>query len=342
MIDLRSDTVTRPTTAMRQAMANADVGDDVYGEDPSVRALEERSAELLGKEAAIFVPSGTMANQIALMLHCRPGDEVIVGRGAHLYYYEGGAGGAFAGVQFVEVGTTGLFTAADATLAIKPEAYWLPRTRAISVENTHNRAGGRVFPSADIDALADLAVSHGFAVHMDGARIWNASAKLGLPAAEVARRADTVSACFSKGLGAPVGSALAGSRAHIAHARRLRRMLGGAMRQAGILAAGALYALDHHRERLVDDHRNARRLAEVLANSPGIQLDLASVETNLVIFDLVDAVGDDYVARAREQGVLVSAIGPRRIRAVTHLGVEPAEIEEAARVLASNGRSTKR
>jgi threonine aldolase len=241
-VDLRSDTLTRPTEAMRRAMASADVGDDVYGEDPSAAALEARSAELLGKEAALFVPSGTMANQIALLLHCRPGDEVVVGRGAHLFYYEGGAGGAWAGVQFLEVGTTGLFTAEDVRAAVKPLAYWLPRTRAVAVENTHNRSGGRVFPEADFAAIAEAARSKGLALHVDGARIWNAAVATGKTPAELTKHADTVSACFSKGLGAPVGSVIAGTGAHIDEARRFRRMLGGAMRQVGVLCAAATYA----------------------------------------------------------------------------------------------------
>lgn len=328
-VDLRSDTLTRPTEAMRRAMASADVGDDVYGEDPSAAALEARSAELLGKEAALFVPSGTMANQIALLLHCRPGDEVVVGRGAHLFYYEGGAGGAWAGVQFLEVGTTGLFTAEDVRAAVKPLAYWLPRTRAVAVENTHNRSGGRVFPEADFAAIAEAARSKGLALHVDGARIWNAAVATGKTPAELTKHADTVSACFSKGLGAPVGSVIAGTRAHIDEARRFRRMLGGAMRQVGVLCAAATYAIEHHIPRLAEDHANAKAVAKGLAGAPGVHVEPSHVETNIVNIDLLDTDAESAAARLKAAGVLLNVIGPQRLRAVTHLDVTAADITRA-------------
>jgi threonine aldolase len=330
MIDLRSDTVTRPSVAMRRAMADAEVGDDVYGEDPTVRRLEEKTADLLGKDAALFVPSGTMANQIALMVHCRPGDEVIVGEGSHIFYYEGGAGGAFAGVQFVEVGSGGLFEAPDFERAIKPSAYYLARSRLVVVENTHNRAGGLVFPAADFEAITARACDLGLAVHVDGARLWNAAIATGRQEKEIVSGADTVSACFSKGLGAPVGSVLAGTRAHVAEARRLRRMLGGGMRQSGILAAAALYALDHHRERLVEDHDRARRFARAVQSE---SLRPRPVETNVV---LLEHDGDAFTlaSRAAEAGVLVHAVAPTRLRAVTHMDATEGDVVRAAEILA--------
>lgn len=331
-IDLRSDTVTRPSEAMRAAMARAEVGDDVYGEDPSVRALEERAAELLGTEGSLFVPSGTMANQIALLVHVRPGDEVIIGRGAHLFYYEGGAGAAWAGAQFVEVGETGLFTAANVEAAMKPRGFGLPRTRLVAAENTHNRAGGRVFPAADYEAIAALCRAQGLALHVDGARIWNAAVAAGQSPAALTRGADTISACFSKGLGAPVGSVLAGSRAALDEARRLRRMLGGAMRQAGVLAAAALHALEHHLARLAEDHANARVLAEGLASMPGVSVDPALVETNIVHVDVAGLSAEEAAASLAREGVLMNAVGPRRLRAVTHLDVSAGDIRRALEI----------
>jgi threonine aldolase len=334
VIDLRSDTVTRPTDAMRRAMARAEVGDDVYGEDPTVRRLEERAAELLGKEHALFTPTGTMANQIALLVHCRRGDEVIVGEGAHVFFYEGGAGGAWAGVQFLEAGRGGLFTVAEMEACIKPDLYFLARTRLVAIENTHNRAGGRVFPQDDVVAVAERARSHGLAVHLDGARIWNAAIASRRSPAELAAPADTVSACFSKGLGAPVGSVIAGSSAHVELARRYRRMLGGGMRQAGVVCAAALHALDHHVERLAEDHEHARTLATALADARGIRCDPATVETNIVVFDLAAGDALDYVARAEKAGVLIHSIGPSRIRVVTHLGVSREDVGRAIGLLA--------
>jgi threonine aldolase len=332
-IDLRSDTVTRPTPEMRRVMASAEVGDDVYGEDPTVRDLEERLAELLNKEAALFVPSGTMSNQIALLVHTRPGDEVVIGEGAHCAWYESGAAAAWSGVQFQVAGSGGLFGARELEKAIKPPAYYYPRTSLVAVENTHNRAGGRVFPLAAAQAVATCARRHGLALHLDGARLWNASAKTGIPEREFAAPFDTVNVCFSKGLGAPVGSALAGPKELIRQAHRFRKMLGGGMRQAGVLASAALYAMEHHRERLAEDHRAARAIAEVLAAAAGAEIDLETVETNIVVIRLPRAAPEAVVNGAREAGVLLNATGPDSLRAVTHLDVSFDDAVDAARRL---------
>lgn len=327
-IDLRSDTVTKPTDGMRAAMASAEVGDDCYREDASVLALEERVAELLGKEASLFVPSGTMANQIALQIHARPGDEVIIGKGAHLYYYEGGAGGAFAGVQFVECAEA-LLCADDIEEKLKPSAYYLPQTALVAVENTHNRSGGRVYPRAQLRAVSAAARAHDLAVHMDGARIWNAAVATDVSVAALCEPMDTVAACFSKGLGAPIGSVIAGSKEHIARALILRRRFGGAMRQVGILAAAATYALDHHLPRLHEDHAVARALGVALKERG---LVVTPVETNIVCFD-TEGDAFEVAERARAGGVLVNAIGPKRIRAVTHREVSRSDVARAAEVL---------
>jgi len=331
VIDLRSDTVTRPTPAMRRAMAEAEVGDDVLGEDPTVRALEEEVAAKVGKAAALFVPSGSMGNQLAIACQTRPGDEVIVGEGAHVIWYECGGGAALSGVQFAVAGKGGLFTAAEMLEAVKPSAYYYPRTSLVAVENTHNRAGGRVFPQADVVAICEAARSRGIASHLDGARIWNASVATGTSVAELARPFDTVSACFSKGLGAPVGSALLGERDTIEKARRFRRMWGGGMRQAGVIAAAARHALAHHTERLGEDHAHARIFAERVAEVPGARP--LPVETNIINVDLAPPLrAEDVVRVAREAGLGVQAYGPHRIRAVTHLDVTRAEVERAAEI----------
>lgn len=332
IIDLRSDTVTRPTEGMRRAMAAADVGDDIYGEDPTARRLEERAAELLGHESALFVASGTMGNQIAMMLHCRRGDDVIVGEHAHTQLYESGGAGALAGVQLTVAGSGGTFTVEEMEALIHPaHDFHMPRTRLVAIENTHNRAGGLVWPPAQVEAVCARARELGLATHLDGARIWNAAAALERPVAELATPFDTVSACFSKGLGAPVGSVLAGDGEAIVEARRLRKMLGGAMRQVGVLCAAALYALDHHLPRIRDDHANARRLAEGLAGIEGLTVEHAS--TNIVNLDVADASA--FVARAREAGVLLNAMARRKVRAVTHLEIDAAAIERAIEALAA-------
>lgn len=330
--DLRSDTLTRPSPGMRAAMASAEVGDDVYGEDPSVRALEERVAALLGKESALFVPSGTMGNQIGLLVHTRPGDEVIIGEGSHCAYYESGAGSAWAGVQFAVAGRGGLFDAEQLVDAIKPSADHFPRTRLVVVENTHNRAGGKVFPQEAVLELAAAARQHGLSLHLDGARIWNASVASGRDVAALAAPFDTLSVCFSKGLGAPVGSAFVGSREHVTAAHRFRKMLGGGMRQAGILAAGALYALEHQRARLIDDHRAAQVFASSLEGAAGIELG-GPVQTNIVSIGLTRLDASEVQRRAAEQGVLMNVTGKRSLRAVTHLDVTEADVKRAAEAL---------
>jgi threonine aldolase len=336
-IDLRSDTVTLPSAGMRQAMAVAPVGDDQYGEDPSVNRLQERVAELLGKEAALFVPSGTMANQIGLKILTRPGDEVILGDEAHIVWHEAGAGAANSGVQFAVVGRGGLFTAADLRMAYKPPGHIVfPPTTLVAIENTHNRGGGVVFPQNDAIAICDAARELGMASYLDGARLFNAAAASGRSLAELAAPFDIVSVALSKGLGCPVGSLIAGRRDVIARAVRARRMLGGAMRQSGILAAAGLWALDNNLARLAEDHANARLLAERLAGLRGVSLDLKTVQSNIVIFRMEEGAPDAVaiVARAQEMGVLVSAFGPRTVRAVTHLNVGREQCRQAADLLA--------
>jgi threonine aldolase len=335
--DLRSDTLTRPTPGMRAAMAAAEVGDDVYGEDPSVRALEERVAALLGKEAALFVPSGTMGNQIGLLVHTRPGDEVIVGEGAHCAFFESGAGAAWAGVQFAIAGRGGLFSAAEMLDVVKPPHFHFPRTSLVVLENTHNRAGGRIFPQQEVQRIAQAARAQGFALHLDGARLWNASAATGTELATLAAPFDTVSVCFSKGLGAPVGSAFVGSRDHVNAARRFRKMLGGGMRQAGILAAGALYALEHQRARLSEDHRHAALFANALAGTAG--LEVGTVETNIVMLATPGRDAAELAKKAAELGILLNATGRHQLRAVTHLDVTESQLLSGAEALRSLIRS---
>ncbi|MGH7438278.1 MAG: threonine aldolase family protein [Polyangiaceae bacterium] len=332
MIDLRSDTVTRPTAAMREAMARAEVGDDVFGEDPTTRALEEEVARITGKEAALFVPSGTMGNQLAIATQTRPGDEVIVGEWAHPVLYEGGAGAALSGVQFAVAGRGGMFTADEMDAAVQPAAYWSPRSSLVAIENTHNRAGGRVWPMAEARAVAERARSRGLASHMDGARVWNASAATGLDVRDLCAPFDTVSVCFSKGLGAPVGSAFCGPRRLVDEARRLRKRWGGGMRQSGVIAAAALHALAHHRKRLATDHANARAFAAALDGAEGTRVDIASVETNIVNVD-VEAPSEAVSADARALGLAIHPSAPRRLRAVTHLDVSHDEVVEAAAIL---------
>ena len=335
-IDLRSDTVTRPTDAMRAAMAAAPVGDDQYGEDPSTNRLQARLAELLGKEAALWVPSGTMANQVALKVLTRPGDEVVASRESHAGWHEAGGAAANAGVQIVEIGRGGVFTVDELEAAIKPAGLPVfPSTTLLEIENTHNRAGGVVVPQPLVLQLCAAARARGLATFLDGARLWNASAASGLPLHELAAPFDLVAVAFSKGLGAPGGSLLAGSRAHVDSARRHVRRMGGAMRQNGIFAAAALHGLDHHLARLPEDHANARAFAEALVAGAPVQLDLATVQTNIVVFHLPAGLPDApaVVAAARERGVLLNAFGPRTVRAVTHLDVTAAQCRAAAQAL---------
>jgi threonine aldolase len=335
-IDLRSDTVTRPTAAMREAMARAEVGDDQYGEDPTTNRLQEEMAALLGKPAALWLPSGTMANQVAVMTLARPGDEVITAREAHAGWHEVGAAAANAGVQIVEVGAGGVFTREQVEAAIKPAGLPVfPATTVVEIENTHNRAGGVVFPQDEAVRICAFARERGIASFLDGARLWNAAVASGRSESELAAPFDLVSVAFSKGLGAPAGSLLAGPQEVIQRATRHRRRLGGAMRQVGILAAAALHGVQHHRARLADDHANALRLATRLAACGAVQLDLASVQTNIIVFHLRADAPDaaTVVALARAQGVLLGAFGPRTVRAVTHLDVSAAQCDEAAQRL---------
>jgi threonine aldolase len=338
-IDLRSDTVTRPTTAMRAAMHAAPVGDDQYGEDPLTNELQERVAALLGKERGLWLPSGTMANQVALRVLTRPGDEAIVSRECHAGWHETGGSAANAGVQLHEIGSGGWFTVEQVEAAIKPRGLPVyPPTTLLEIENTHNRSGGIVFPQDELVRICTLAKARGIATFLDGARIWNASIATGLSEAELAKPFDLVAVSFSKGLGAPGGSLLAGSRDLVAAATRHRRMLGGAMRQTGFFAAAALHGVEHHRARLADDHANARRFAEMLAASPLVRLDLETVQTNIVVFHLRSGAVDasTLVQRARERGVLLNAFDARTVRAVTHLDVSAATAAQAGeRVLAS-------
>lgn len=330
-IDLRSDTITQPTRAMREAMAWAEVGDDVFGDDPTVQRLEARVAALLGKEAAVFTPSGTMANQIAVRTHTEPGDEILLEGNAHITYYEAGGPAALAGVSCRCLnGLRGVFTATDVEAALRPPDQHFPPTKLVCLENTHNRGGGAIWPLARISEVADVARQHGLRLHLDGARLWNAAVATGIEERDYAEHFDSVSVCFSKGLGAPVGSALCGSREFILRARRFRKMLGGGMRQAGILAAGALYALEHQRSRLAEDHANARTLAEALAGLPGVELDPGSVQTNIVSFDVPAMPAKELAARLDQAGVRMLATGPHTVRAVTSLMVTAADMPKAA------------
>ena len=333
LIDLRSDTVTRPTPAMREAMARAEVGDDVYGEDPTVNALQERVAALLGKEAALFVPSGTMANQVALGVLTRPGDEIVCDSGAHCISFESGALAALWGVQARTIAAErGILDPASVEAAIRPQGDVYPRTRLLELENTHNRGGGAVYPLERVRALGALARRRGLHLHLDGARLWNACAATGVAPAEYASEATMVSVCLSKGLGAPAGSLVCGPRDLVAEARRLRKRLGGGMRQAGVLAAAGLHALDHHLARLPDDHANARRLADGLAALPGASLPFP-VETNLVFVAFAGRSATELAVRLAKEGVLANPEGsrPDLLRLVTHLDVSREDVDEAVR-----------
>ena len=330
MIDLRSDTVTKPTPEMRAAMAAAEVGDDVLGDDPTVIALEARTAEILGKPAAVYMPSGSMTNQVAIRTHTEPADEIILEAQGHSYFYEGGGPAALSGVTCRLIqGRRGIFTAEDVRAMLRPKNVHFPRTKLLCVENTHNRGGGSVWPIETVAEVAAAAHDAGLSMHLDGARLWNAAVASGIPERAYAEHFDSVSVCFSKGLGAPVGSALAGSEEFIARARRFRKLFGGGMRQAGIIAAGALYALTHHRDRLTEDHANAEALAGGLAELGGIQLDPATVETNIVIFTVTSIPAPELAERLKQRGVLVLATGADSIRAVTNLMVSAEDIAAA-------------
>jgi threonine aldolase len=331
-VDLRSDTVTRPTPAMRRAMAEAEVGDDVFREDPTVRRLEDLAAERTGKEAALFVPSGTMGNQIAVNVWTRPGQEVIVEERSHIFNYEMGTMAVFSGTLPRPIrGEAGVIRKEAVEGAIRPPIYYLTQTGLIALENTHNMAGGTIFPQEDAEAICTLARSRRIPVHLDGARLFNAAVALRRDAADLARPFDSVMFCLSKGLGAPVGSLLAGPAGFIDEALRVRKRLGGGMRQAGILAAGGLVALEQNVERLAEDHDNARRLAEGIARLEGPGVDLARVETNIVVFSVerTERTAQDVVDAWRQEGVLALAIDETRVRAVTHYDVDRRGIDRA-------------
>jgi threonine aldolase len=334
IVNLFSDTQTRPTPAMRRAIAQADVGDEQRFDDPTVNALQERVAELLGKEAALFLPSGTMCNAIAFRLHVRPGgDEVILDRTSHPVRYEAGGAAALSGAMVRPVdGAGGIFTGEQVSEALRPAGdRYAPRSRLVSIEQTTNVGGGRVWPRASIDAVLDVAREHGLRAHLDGARLMNAVVASGVPAADYAERFDTAWIDFTKGLGAPLGAALAGSQDLMDEAWRYKQMFGGAMRQAGIVAAGALYALDHHVDRLAEDHANAKRLAVGLSELSRVSVDPAAIETNIVIFEVPDAA--TTCGALWQEGVQLAPLDARRIRAVTHLDVDRPGIERALDVI---------
>ena len=332
MIELFSDTKTRPTAAMRQVMANAEVGDERANEDPSVNRLVERCAALLGKEAALYLPSGTMCNEIALAVHCKPGDEVICDATSHIIGFEGGGPAALAGVMLNPVaGSRGIYSADQLREKIRADRPYAPRQKLVEVEQTANLGGGSVWPLATLDAISDVAHAAGLLTHMDGARLFNACVASGVSPGVYARGFDSVWIDFSKGLGTPGGAVLAGTREFVADANRWKQRIGGAMRQSGIIAAACEYALDHHVQRLADDHANAQRLAAGIAGIAGLRIDPATVETNLVYFD-VAAAGLDaeaLCAKLLQAGVRMGPMGPRTVRAVTHLDVTAAQIETA-------------
>jgi threonine aldolase len=338
VIDLRSDTVTKPSLAMRKAMADASVGDDVFAEDPTVIELQEETARILGKEAALYAPSGCMANQLAIAINTTEGDEVLLEADAHIFNYETTAASVLSRVQLNPVKATdrGLLSADDIKPAIREKAYYMPVTRVIALENTHNRAGGTVYPIERIREVSELAKENSIMMHLDGARLWNACAFSGLSPKDYADHFDTVSVCFSKGLGAPVGSAIAGPKDLITKARRFRKIWGGGMRQAGIIAAGALYALRNNRERLAEDHRKARRFAEMIQEtSKNIHIDFSRLETNIVLLK-IDAVSDlsNALGMLKEKGILLSLGSHGLLRAVTHLDVSMDDCEQSAKEVA--------
>jgi len=335
-IDLRSDTVTKPSQAMRQVMAAADVGDDVFGEDPTVNRLQEKVAGLLGKEAALYVPSGTMGNQVCIKVHTEPGDEVIAESGSHVFNYETGGAAFLSSVQVHTIeGRLGRLSVQDIRRAVRPPIYYMPRSSLICVENTHNRAGGTVYPLSLLKEISAFAHEAKISVHLDGARLWNASVAAGVSPAAYAACADSVSVCLSKGLGAPVGSVIAGTRGFIEEARHYRKIFGGGMRQAGVLAAAGIYALDHNIERLQEDHAKAAFLAGELASVPGLEIDPESVQTNIIVFT-VEKSGkspEEILMKLRERGVLLTPGNYLVLRAVTHMDVSMDQVKRAAVVV---------
>jgi len=335
LIDLRSDTVTQPTQEMREAMASADVGDDVFGEDPSVNLLQEKMADLLGKEKALFVASGTMGNLVSILTHTQPGDEVILEANAHPFHYEAAGAAAFGGVQFYPIpGERGILTDTDIGRAIRPHDPHYPKTRLICLENTHNRGGGKIYPLEEIEKIKDLAEGRGISMHLDGARLFNAVVATGIPPATYCKPFDSVSVCLSKGLGCPVGSVIAGSAAWIDAAHQYRKRLGGGMRQAGILAAAGLYALEHHIKRLAEDHERAKKLADALSQIPLFEFTPSSVETNILVLPIHDEqmTPEKVVDRLKAEGILAVPFGPGEIRLVTHLGISDKDIDRTIEV----------
>ncbi|QOJ14420.1 MAG: aminotransferase class I/II-fold pyridoxal phosphate-dependent enzyme [Planctomycetia bacterium] len=342
IVDLRSDTVTRPTAAMRRVIAEAEVGDDVLGDDPTVIRLQERCAELLGKPAAVYVPSGSMANLVSIRAVCEPGDEIICDNTTHSYNYETAGPAALAGASMRLIHSPrGVFTPADVTACLRPPGEHFPNSRMVIIENTNNRGGGTVWTTAEVEAIRNVSESCELHLHLDGARLMNACVAVGCRPTDYTRHVDSVSLCFSKGLGAPVGSIVAGPMAFISRARRFRKQFGGAMRQSGLLAAAAIYALDHHVDRLAEDHRNAARLARGLAEIAGLRVNPAAVQTNIVMIELEERLGpaDAFSARLREAGVWLMATGPRTLRAVTHLDVSTDQIDAALRIFTTSCRS---
>jgi threonine aldolase len=336
MIDLRSDTVTTPTPDMRAAMAAAEVGDDVFGDDPTVAKLEERVARMLGHAAGLFVPSGTMGNCIAIRCHTDPGDEVLAEYGSHIFNNEGGGAAALWGATIHPLhGDGGLLSVSQLERAIRADDPHHSRTRLIAIENTHNSGGGAIYPLPLLEQIAAFGRERELRLHLDGARLWNAAAETGVPLATYGRLFDSVSVCLSKGLGTPVGSVLVGDEPFIKRARRTRKMLGGGMRQVGVLAAAGLYALDHHLPRLREDHENARAFAKLACEAPGVKLGQRAVETNIVYLDVTDSgvPAPELQRRLHAAGVYILALGPHRMRAVTHHQVSRADVEKAARTL---------
>lgn len=341
-IDLRSDTVTRPSPDMRKAMAEAEVGDDVFEDDPTVVRLEKAVASLLGHEAALYVPSGTMANQISLRMLSRPGDEVLCETGSHIVNYEVAAASALSGIQLTPIDAPGgILTPELVEPKIRPENIHHPSTAVLELENTHNRAGGNVYPQSTIMDLRKLAKNNGLKFYMDGARLWNAAAFHKIKPSEIALQFDAVSVCFSKGLGAPVGSAVVSSKENIRLARRIRKMYGGGMRQVGIIAAGALYALEHNLGRLVDDHRRAKKLAENLAESGLFEIDPDKVLTNIVVITLKSSISEEkFCEKLRSSGLLAVVFGKGKIRAVAHLDIDDNDVERASEIFIDTARSS--
>ena len=329
IVDLRSDTITKPSQAMRKAMYEAEVGDDVYKEDPTANELEKYVAELLGKEAALFVPSGTMGNQLCLNVLTQPRDEVICERDAHIFYYESGSPAAMSGISlYLLEGKRGIFTPEQIKPLIRPrDAYYMPRTKVIAIENTHNRAGGTIYSLENIKAIRALAEENKLFTHLDGARIWNASVATGIPVSEYAKYFDTVSVCLSKGLGAPIGSVIAGSKELMTEAFRIRKGWGGGMRQVGIIAAAGLYALKNNIDRLKEDHEKAKSLAQFISQSENLTVDLETVETNILMFGIKNMSVEDAMTKCKENGILLNTGGINTLRIVTHMDVSFDDIE---------------